>query len=82
MKGIKIYIALYTYIYMVCWWMNRQEGKKRREENIRYNEMCYKDVYIVYIKNQNMFMPSWIESMCYVLYNIKRTVCTQFKSLK
>lgn len=59
--------------------MNQQEGRKRREENIRYNAMCYKDVCI---KNQNMFMPSWIESMCYVLCNIKRTICTPFKSLK
>lgn len=81
MKGIKIYIALYTYIYglLVDESMTRRKKRKRREENIRYNEMCYKDVYI---KNQNMFRPRRIESMCYVLHNIKRTICTQFKSLK
>lgn len=50
-----------------------QEGKKGRKgkegdkRNARPKAMYCKDVYL---KNQNMFNASWINSICYVLSNI------------
>lgn len=79
MKGIKIYSVLCKYGLLMDEPTTRRKKRKRREKNIRHQEMCYEDVYI---KNQNMVMASWIDRTCDALSNIKRTICIQFKSLK